>query len=585
MEGRQTFLIDEQSKKIISSGDYLSQRRRAAEAGDIFNPSIAFQTIRESGRDGIFDIDRKNIGPRLSFAWTPGFSQGFLERLTGGSKTVLRGGYGVVFDRLNTVQTVVIPLLGVGFAQTINCRGPRSDRSCQNTSDPTNAFRIGVDGLAPIPPIPPATSPVVPSSPFGELLSFQVDPDITVGRSHSVDFTIQRELRGAFLVEAGYTGRFGRNLNQNLQINAVPYFMKDRTSGQTFAQAFDAVAAQVRAKATVTPQPWFENQLRGAAICAPNCTAAVAAAQTAAFQDGLLNDLWTFLQFVRPGGPITNLQVLDNWVRTDGGRSNYNAFFVTVRRRFTGGLAFDVNYTLSKALDQAGLIQNFIGTFSTPYDRDIDYGPAFFDRRHVLNGNWYYELPLGDGKRWSAGRYLNKVAGGWYVSGIFTFNTGLPLTVAQSNQVWGGDPLNFSVAAGAIPTGGRLGSTVLKGINGSPAAGSVGDSSRGGSGLNIFDSPEVALNSFRRIRISEDGRSVRDGVRGLKRVNTDISIGKKTNITEQIRTVFTADFLNVFNRLELNDPALSLLNPAAFGVLSSQFNLPRAVQLGLRFEW
>src|SRR5262245_52068579 len=327
LEGRQTFLIDQQTKKIITSGDYLAQRRQAAEAGDIFNPSIAFQTIKDSGRDGIFDIDRKNIGPRLSFAWTPDFSKGFLERLTGGGKTVVRGGYGIVFDRLNTVQTVVIPLLGVGFAQTINCFGPRSDRTCQSSSDPTNAFRIGVDGLAPIPTIPPATSPVVPSSPFGELLSFQVDPDITVGRSHSVDFTIQRELRGGFMVEAGYTGRFGRNLNQNLQINAVPYFMKDKTSSQTFAQAFDAVATQVRAKATVTPQPWFENQLKGSPICAPNCTAAVAAAQTAAFQDGLLNDLWTFLQFVRPGGSITNLQVLDNWVRTDGGRSNYNAFF------------------------------------------------------------------------------------------------------------------------------------------------------------------------------------------------------------------------------------------------------------------
>ncbi|MCI0388594.1 MAG: hypothetical protein MOB07_07485, partial [Acidobacteria bacterium] len=600
LEGRQTFLIDEQTKKIISSGDYLSQRRRASEAGDIFNPSIAFQTIRESGRDGIFDIDRKNIGPRLSFAWTPGFSQGFLERLTGGSKTVLRGGYGIVFDRLNTVQTVVIPLLGVGFAQTINCRGPRSDKSCQNLSDPTNAFRIGVDGLAPIPPVPSATSPVVPSSPFGELLSFQVDPDITVGRSHSVDFTIQRELRGGFLIEAGYTGRFGRNLNQNLQINAVPFFMKDRASGQTFAQAFDTAATQLRGSTlatNVTPQNWFENQLNGATflinnnptVCGPgkaiSCTAALAITQTAAFRDGLLNDLWTAIQFARPGGPITNLQVLDNWVRTDGGRSNYNALFVTVRKRFSKGLAFDVNYTLSKALDQAGLIQNFIGTFSSPYDRDIDYGPAFFDRRHVLNGNGYYELPFGDGKRWSAGRYLNKVAGGWYVSGIFTFNTGLPLTVAQSNQVWGGDPLNFSVAAGAIPTGGKLGSTVRSGVNGSINAGSLGDSSKGGSGLNIFSNPEQALNSFRKIRISEDGRSERDGVRGLKRVNTDISIGKKTNITEQIRTVFTADFLNVFNRLELNDPILNLLNPAAFGVLSQQFNLPRAVQLGLRFEW
>jgi hypothetical protein len=231
------------------------------------------------------------------------------------------------------------------------------------------------------------------------------------------------------------------------------------------------------------------------------------------------------------------------------------------------------------------LIQNFIGTFSSPYDRDIDYGPAFFDRRHVLNANWYYELPFGSGKSWSAGRYLDKAVGGWYVSGIFTFNTGLPLTVAQSNQVWGGDPLNFSVAAGAIPTAGKFEATVRSGITGSNGFGTNSDPAQKGSGLNIFANPEQAFKSFRKIRISEDGRSVRDGVRGLARWNTDLSIGKKTNLTERVRTVFTADFLNVFNRLELNDPALSLLNPAAFGVLSSQFNVPRAIQLGLRFEF
>jgi hypothetical protein len=203
----------------------------------------------------------------------------------------------------------------------------------------------------------------------------------------------------------------------------------------------------------------------------------------------------------------------------------------------------------------------------------------------VLNANWYYELQFGSGKSWSAGRYLDKVVGGWYLSGIFTFNTGLPLTVAQSNQVWGGDPLNFSVAAGAIPTAGKFDSTVRTGITGSNGFGTNSDPAQKGSGLNIFANPEQAFKSFRKIRISEDGRSVRDGVRGLARWNTDLSIGKKTNITERVRTVFTADFLNVFNRLELSDPALNLLNPAAFGVLSSQFNVPRAVQLGLRFEW
>ena len=579
-EGKQTFLVDQTTGEIITSRSYLAARRQAAEAGDIYNPNLAFQPINNSKRKTIFDIDRKNLGPRLARAWNPSFQGGWFGSLFGDKKTVVRGGYSLVFDRVNTVQTVVIPALGVGFAQTVNCRGPRIGGACGNSNDPTNAFRIGVDGAAPIPPIPAVTSPVVPTVPFGELLSFQVDPDITVGRSHSIDLSVQRELFGKLLLEFGYTGRFGQNLNQNVQINAVPFFMKDKGSGQTFAQAFDAVAAQVRANAAVTPQPWFENQIGAGG------TNLVAGSQSAAFRDGLVNDLWTFIQFVRPGGPIGNLQVLDLWMRTDGGRSNYNAFFVTLRRRFSGGLTFDVNYTLSRALDQAGLIQNFIGTFSSPYDPDIDYGPAFFDRTHVLNANWFYELPFGSGRRWSLGNPVNKVISGWFVSGIYTANTGLPLTVAQSNQVWGGDPLNFSVAAGAIPNGKlNLGNTIHTGVKGSAGIGTNSDSATGGTGMNLFGDPEAAFNAFRKIRISEDGRQGSGVLRGLSRWNVDLSIGKKTQITERIRTIFSADFLNLTNRLELNDPVLSLQNPAAFGVLTTQFNTPRTIQLGFRVEF
>ncbi len=79
-----------------------------------------------------------------------------------------------------------------------------------------------------------------------EVLSFVVDPFITVPRNHTVDFTIQRELPGNMILELGYIGRMGRNLYQSLNLNQVPYNFKDPVSGQTFAQAFDALADQLR---------------------------------------------------------------------------------------------------------------------------------------------------------------------------------------------------------------------------------------------------------------------------------------------------------------------------------------------------
>lgn len=50
-------------------------------------------------------------------------------------------------------------------------------------------------------------------------------------------------------------------------------------------------------------------------------------------------------------------------------------------------------------------------------------------------------------------------------------------------------------------------------------------------------------------------------------------------------TVFTFDMINAFNRVEFNDPGMALRNRAAFGVIASQFDRPRQIQLGLRFEF
>ena len=68
------------------------------------------------------------------------------------------------------------------------------------------------------------------------------------------------------LLEIGYVGRYASKLPQSMSFGQVPYTHVDTASGQTFAQAFDAVAGQLRSgvtAASVTPQPWFENQSPG----------------------------------------------------------------------------------------------------------------------------------------------------------------------------------------------------------------------------------------------------------------------------------------------------------------------------------
>src|SRR5206468_3616789 len=122
--GRQSIQIDGATLTEQTARSYLRSREQAARAGRIFNPPIAFQPIKSANRDGVFDIDWNNIGPRLGAGWNPSFKEGLLAGLFGDRKTVVRGGYSLVYDRQNTVQSVIVPTLGVAFAQTLNVSAP-----------------------------------------------------------------------------------------------------------------------------------------------------------------------------------------------------------------------------------------------------------------------------------------------------------------------------------------------------------------------------------------------------------------------------------------------------------------------------
>ncbi len=124
--GRQSVQVDGVTLQEQTSDDYLGARASAARDGKIFNPAIAFLPINEANRGGVFDIDWNNVAPRVAVAWSPSsFENKGLGFLFGRDKTVIRGGYSMVFDRQNTVQSVIVPTLGVAFAQTLNVTSPR----------------------------------------------------------------------------------------------------------------------------------------------------------------------------------------------------------------------------------------------------------------------------------------------------------------------------------------------------------------------------------------------------------------------------------------------------------------------------
>ena len=617
--GRQTIQIDAGTGQPITARDFIKKRAQAQAAGQFFNPTFGFVPINSANR-GVFNVDWHNIAPRVAFAWNPSGADGWKRKLFGSRKTVIRSGFGIIYDRQNTVQSVIIPALGVGFAQTLNLAGPACNitgpggTGCTpGSSNPAaSIFRIGRDGTLPVPTFPTQGNPVVPkvtfnpvngSINFPEVFSFQVDPSIKVGRNYAVDLGIQRELPFNMLLEVAYSGRLGRDLPQSMSLGQSPIQFKEQTLGQTFAQAFDAVATQLRAgtaPAAVTPQPWFEKLV-------PNGTVSLAAAASANFVNGNVSSVF---RTIDQGRLLAGLPTFNNYLaqgiffRSSTGESNYHALLVTLNKRTSHGLSFTTNYTFSHSLDQIGAIQNAANLMPNSFNLNAEYGPSGFDFRHIFNAKSVYELPFR-----SSHSFLKRAVEGWYISGIFTAISGQPLIVTEGNQVWGGT-LALGFASGAVPTKdpGSLGS-VHSGVTGSNGIGTNSNSAppTNGTGLNLFGDPASVFNSFRPVLLSSDGRSGRaNPLRGLGHWNLDTSIGKRTAINERLHVTFAADFFNVFNHVIYCDPGVTNGNPDAgtcggsltrasgqanFGVISTQFvpanrvNGARWIQLSLRVEF
>jgi hypothetical protein len=602
----QTFIVDASNNQLFSAQGYINSKEQAALSGQAFNPTLGYLPIKNSGRSNIYDPDYGDVGPRVSAAWSPSYSSGLLGHAFGSGKTVVRAGFGIYYDRINNVQSVEIPQLGVGFAQTLVLKSPLCDASasagvgCNSAAGGGNlgasGFRVGVDGTIPVPTVPTVSSPVVPSSPFGEVLSFALDPTFKVGRSYSFDFTVQRELPGNMLMEIGYIGRLGRDLPNSIDFDSSPYMLKDSTSGQTFAQAFDTVSAQVAANQAVTPQPWFENQLPGFGVlsaAAGGCgggtaTQCLVTQNQALFQGRFVSSLFQSMGFDRQALgllPYNNLQVvLALFMRTHLDLSNYHAATFTLRKRPSHGLQFDLNYTFSKSLDQLGGVQNNAGTYATSFNRNLQYGPSLFDRTHVFNAIFNYDLPAGRGHKFNfSNSFLDKIIAGWYVSGVFRANSGLPLSVVGGD--FGGGP--FASSETLIPTvnPSSIGGGAHFGVSGSGAFGTAGT-------VNLFSDPAAAAADFRYPLLASDGR---DGsghpIRGLGLWNLDSRLGKETSFHERFKIEFSADFFNIFNHPNFFDPQTNINNPANFGVISTEL-VPanrtqgsRWIELGLRVSF
>jgi hypothetical protein len=584
-DGRQMMAVYADSNTVINPAQYLRQRETAALSGQVFNPVVGWSPIGNLNRKYPFDPVWSNLGPRFSIAWSPTIQGGFLGKVFGAHATVLRGGYSRFFDRLNGVFIAINGLQVAGFANTDECIAPSTNGQCLGFSgtDATNAFRVGVDGsTAPLPVFPAtATAPILAGLNGNPNVSSsnQLDPTWEPGINNEWDLTLQRSMPGKGLLEVGYVLHTASNLYQGLDLNQVPFFMV--SGGQSYAEAFDALAKEISSGSAITNQPFFETALAGSSFCSSgSCTAGVVNKFGGSITSQRLTSVFDGIQQDFVFGPVTNTRQITNFFYySDTGHSSYNAGFISYHVRGWRGLTFDANFTYSHSLDTTGVNQDYDRAVRNSYDPNYDYGTSLFDRKYNFNLLFLYDIPFH-----SSSRFVNEVIGGWQIAPIFTAYSGLPLDVLDgSHQAFG--QTTFGSYADAIRTGPVSFGGVNGGVTGSGGIGTNGNPAKGGTGLNIFPDPAAAYAGFRPVEASVDTTSRGGTLRGLGAWNLDMTLAKKFRITEQMNMTFSAQMFNMFNHVNFADPTVNLQSPQSFGVISQQANNPRAIELGLHLDF
>jgi len=323
--GKQAELVD-QANQPVSTTAYLASTRKAALAGQVFNPIMGFDLVGNTanGLKYPYNPFYGEFSPRIAFAWSPKATTGAL------GNTVVRFGYGRQYGRTNGVVQVLVPLLGLGLEQPVACKSNLVTAGAWNCGASgagtlANAFRVGQNASAiggPTVPLTSLASPTLPQPVYpGINNTFSatpegLDPNFRANAIDSFDFTVQKQLNRRISVELGYIYRRITHEYEPVQLNPVPYMMT--LGGQQFKNAYANVVMQYCGgfagmagggcagnAGAVSAQPFFEAALKGTGYCLPGpggCTAAVVA------NEG-----------VNGTGNLSNAQVWGIWSDLDSG--------------------------------------------------------------------------------------------------------------------------------------------------------------------------------------------------------------------------------------------------------------------------
>jgi hypothetical protein len=287
------------------------------------------------------------------------------------------------------------------------------------------------------------------------------------------------------------------------------------------------------------------------------------------------------MQFTSEGGNV-DLRVPymgyagESEAYTAVGISAYNALQAHVEKRLSHGLQAGVSYTFSRSLDE----QSALGLFyngNNPLNLRDGYGPSDFDRTHVFNFNYHYELP----KLASANSFTGKVANGWAIQGVIILQSGQPYSVIDYSGAVGSAfySINDGITNPIVPLNFAAGCTPQNAVTGA-----IG---------NNFNSPALKASCFT-VPLLNPGdlngaippgdvyeTNFTSGQRNIFRQawqkRADASLVKVTKLTERFSLKYSLDVYNLTNHPSFDIPIDNVSQNLGFSPFPSTVNTPNAV--------
>ena len=597
---------------IINTNNYFTGPTYA----DLLGPSSAlFQPGQLNGvanpqislRPQPYNGDYKQPAPRLGFAWNPDFENGFLGKLFGGSKTVIRGGYAINYYDEGTIPWENVAQGGLA-SESFFCN---QNATC-GPAGSTFTFTPGSISFDPAnPPVnsinsfPSTGGKFVTPLPesgftFTGLGSFStVDPRIKTPYIQNWSFGIQRQLPGNWVVEVNYVGNHAVHMWMAYDMNEVNIF------GNGFVQDFQNAQANLAASGgttfagpNATPilsqafgptgpgTPWtdpgfmFDVQSGQAGALAGAITQnysyfcnLVGNTFSPCVQQGYVGATQTPTPTAYPinmfqvnpysgGNPLTLL--------SDPGSENYNGLHLNVKHPVGHGLNFMADYAYSHAFTNRYLgdyysADSALANFYTLRNPGLNRVPSPYDLRHTFNTFLTYALPFGPGQAFDThSSLINRVVGGWTVGGIFTWQMGRNFKLAGGQDTYNWfDGFNINNSIGFPPDPNDSG-VVLNGVTISQLQSQV--AVRPGptftdKGVTV-PNPSIQALMLPSSLFGPGGAVQPESTPGVIAppiflhgpmfVNTNFSLTKKIPIWERVAMQIDAEFINVFNHPSFN---------------------------------